>query len=160
MPRDHSDVTWSQLYPHVTLSLPRQHHTTWPALSKQHTAPRPSFVKKQGQVRLDLADLSLSLAQDDKRTQLSDWLVCVTWQEYSSVIGSDLTMKTVLLLLIVVSSVVARERNINMDQLKGMRKLLKQLDSGVFTTCNIVFFKVLIVARIQLSDWLARVKWL
>ena len=73
-------------------------------------------------------------------------------------IGSDLTMKTVLLLLIVVSSVVARERNINMDQLKGMRKLLKQLDSGVFTTCNIVFFKVLIVTRMQLSDWLARVK--
>merc|ERR1712176_24246 len=85
------------------------------------------FVKKQGQVRLDLADLSLSLAQ-----------------EYSSVIGSDLTMKTVLLLLIAVSSVVARERNINMDQLKGMRKLLKQLDSGVFTTCNIVFFKELV----------------
>merc|ERR1712003_468015 len=53
-------------------------------------------------------------------------------------------MKTVLLLLIAVSSVVARERNINMDQLKGMRKLLKQLDSGVFTTCNIVFFKELV----------------
>merc|ERR1712176_530386 len=85
------------------------------------------FVKKQGQVRLDLADLSLSLAQ-----------------KYSSVIGSDLTMKTILLLLIAVSSVVARERNINMDQLKGMRKLLKQLDSGVFTTCNIVFFKELV----------------
>ena len=55
--------------------------------------------------------------------------------------------RLVLLLLSLLTSTVftvGTSRRINKNQIKGLRKLLKGLDSGVFTTCNIVFFSELV----------------
>lgn len=49
-----------------------------------------------------------------------------------------------VLLFVVASCVELTRGDINMDQLNGMKELLKGLDKGVFATCSIVLFSDLV----------------
>jgi len=44
------------------------------------------------------------------------------------------------LLVLTILAVATAQSRLNVSQLRGLRKLLKNMDSGTFATCNIVFF--------------------
>ena len=47
---------------------------------------------------------------------------------------------TILLVLVALCACGDISRAVDQDQIKGLKKLLKGLDAGVYTTCSIVFF--------------------